>query len=324
MTTRARPITSTALAQQVIAVLYQHRLVTTQQLHRLLQPRARRPVYLLDQLARLERADLVQRVRALHSNPLRAPFVWFLSEEGYRQMDGSQESISRRYRATTATAAGPRQAHTLAVNEVGVAMVDHARRLGHECGPLDWMPEVAHRLRDGQRRFEDDHVIADAVLDYTHISADGRRTLLRAFVELDRCTMTVSRLADKVAAYGRYFSYIPQEHDRSRRPARTRPAWLSAYARFPRLLIVLDHDSPRVLSSRASDLTALTNANPQLSALAGELSIGVTTLRQLRDQGPFGAIFRPLLRRHPPTDLFLRPAGDSRELRAPAPRRAAP
>jgi hypothetical protein len=319
-----RPATLPALAQQAMAVLYQQRLMTTGQLHRLLQPRARRPVYLLEQLRRLERAELVQRVRALHRNPRHAQFVWFLSEEGYRHMDGSQESITRQHRTTAATAIGPRQAHTLAVNEVGVAMVEHARRLGHECEPLDWMPEVAHRIRDGQRRFEDDHVICDAVLDYAHVTADGRRTLLRAFIELDRCTMTTSRLADKVAAYGRYFTYVPQENDRARRAGRTRPAWQLVYSRFPRLLIVLDHASPRVLSSRINDLAALTGANPHLAPLAGELSVGVTTLQRLRDQGPFEPIFKPLLRQQPATDMFLRPAGENREPEPTAPRRAAP
>ncbi|MFC6600488.1 replication-relaxation family protein [Kitasatospora paranensis] len=306
-----RPATMSRLAQESMTVLYQHRLMTTQQLRRLLQPRAQRPVYLLDQLRRLEDAGLVERVRALHRNPRHAQFLWFLTEDGYLHMDGSQESVTRQHRTTTATATGPRQAHTLAVNEVGIAMVEHARRAGHECGPLDWMPEVAHRMRDGQRRFEDGHVISDAVLDYTHVAGDGRRTLLRAFVELDRCTMTVTRLADKVAAYGRYFDYIPQEHDRARRPNRSRPAWQSTYSRFPRLLIVLDHQSPRVLGSRTNDLGALTGANPGLSALAAQLSVGVTTLAKLREQGPFAPIFKPLLRNQPPADMFLRPQAES-------------
>ncbi len=309
--TLRRPATMSHLAQQSMTVLYQHRLMTTQQLHRLLQPQAQRPVYLLNQLKRLEDAGLVERVRALHRNPRHAQFLWFLSEDGYLRMDGSEESVTRQHRTTSATATGPRQAHTLAVNEVGIAMVEHARKAGHECGPLDWMPEVAHRIRDGQRRFEDDHVIADAVLDYTHVAEGGRRTLLRAFIELDRCTMTASRLAEKVAAYGRYYDYIPQEHERLRRPARSRPAWQSTYSRFPRLLIVLDHPSPRVLSSRTNDLGALTGANPGLSALAGQLAVGVTTLALLRQQGPFAPIFKPLLRPQPHTDMFLRPQAET-------------
>ncbi|SEM72375.1 replication-relaxation family protein [Streptacidiphilus jiangxiensis] len=309
--TLKRPATMPALSQSAMQVLYQHRLMTTGQLHRLLLPEARRPVYLLHELKRLEDGGLVERVRSLHRNPRHAQFLWFLTEEGYTHMDGSEESVTRQHRTTTAIAIGPRQAHTVAVNEVGIAMFQHARRLGHECGPLDWMPEVAHRMRDGQRRFEDDHVISDAVLDYTHVSADGRRTVLRAFVELDRCTMTVSRLADKVAAYGRYFDYIPQEHERSRRPSSTRPAWQQTYSRFPKLLIVLDHHSQRVMGSRTNDLGAMTSANPRLSSLAGELSIGVTTLDRLRESGPFAPIFKPLLRHQQPTDMFLRPPAGS-------------
>jgi hypothetical protein len=306
-----RPATMSALEQQSMQVLYQHRLLTTGQLHQLLLPQAQRPVYLLRQLKRLEDRGLVERVQSRHPNQMHAQFLWFLTEEGYTHMDGSEESVTRQHRTTTDIAIGPRQAHTVAVNEVGVTMVTHARRLGHECGPLDWMPEVAHRMRDGQRRFEDDHVISDSVLDYTHVNSDGRRRLIRAFVELDRCTMTVSRLADKVAAYGRYFDYIPQEHERSRRATRSRPAWQLTYSRFPRLLIVLDHPSPRVMGSRTSDLGAVTSANPRLSSLAGEVSIGVTTLASLREQGPFAPIFKPLLRHQQPTDMFLRPPAGS-------------
>ncbi|MFF4344724.1 replication-relaxation family protein [Kitasatospora sp. NPDC001540] len=310
-TSLKRPATMPALSQMVMQVLYQHRLMTTEQLHRLLLPEARRPVYLLRELKRLAEGGLVERVRSLRRNTRHAQLLWFLSEEGYACMDDAEESVTRQHRTTAASAVGPRQAHTIAVNEIGIAMFQHARHLGHEFGPLDWIPEVAHRLRDGQRRFEDDHVISDAVLDYTHVGTNGRRRLIRAFVELDRCTMTVSRLADKVAAYGRYFDYIPQEHERSRRPSSNRPAWQQTYSRFPRLLIVLDHPSQRVLSARTNDLGAMTSANPRLSSLAGELSIGVTTLDRLREHGPFAPIFKPLLRHQQPTDMFLRPPASS-------------
>jgi hypothetical protein len=178
---------------------------------------------------------------------------------------------------------------------------------------------VANRIRDGQRRFEDDHVISDAVLNYVHIER-GRRTMLSFFIEVDRATMTTKRLAAKLAAYGRLYEYVPQPADRARRSATaTRPAWMYNYPVFPRILVVLDAEPPKAgqpdrragrLAARTEDLYTLTAADVRLNRLKGDLSVGVTTLQQLKDQGPLASIFTPLLRGTPaarpaPTDLYL-------------------
>ncbi|WP_439681727.1 replication-relaxation family protein [Embleya sp. MST-111070] len=202
---------------------------------------------------------------------------------------------------------------------MGIAFVEHARALGHECGPLDWTPEVAHRIRDGQRRFEDDHVISDAVVNYVHVHR-GLRTMVNVFVELDRATMTATRLAAKLAAYGRLYEYVPQHPNRARRSAAaSRPAWRYTYPVFPRLLVVLDAEedpsSRRTvaarLAARTEDLYALTREDPRLARLSATLNVGVTTLAELRERGPFAPIFTPLLRGSPDdrpaaTDVFLR------------------
>ncbi|MBV9024006.1 MAG: replication-relaxation family protein [Streptomycetaceae bacterium] len=316
------------IAKSALELLYQHRIMTTDQMHRLLTPAARGSSYLRRQLAALQEAGLVQRLRAQGEtsggNRLNRPYVWFLTDAGANAVEEATEVFSRRYRVTPESAASTRQAHTLAVNETGIAFVTHARRLGHDCTPLSWTPEVAHRIRDGQRaRFEDDHVIADAVLHYVHIHR-GQRTLLNVFIELDRATMTAAELAKKVSAYGRLYEFVPQHPDRARRSAAsTRPAWQHTYPAFPRLLVILDGSpSPHLakrLADRTEDLYTLTRADPRLARLARHLSVGVTTLKHLRDQGPFGRIFTPLLRgspgdRHHPTDMFLRHPGT-----APAP-----
>jgi hypothetical protein len=315
-----------ALGRRALELLYQHRVLSTQQLHTLLtEPESRpaRPVYLRQQLGELRQAGLVSRLRAHGSGgPGRVqnlPYLWFLSEAGAESVEEAGELPVRPYRVTPDSVAGARQAHTLAVGDVGTAFVEHARRLRHECGPLDWTPEVANRIRDGQRRFEDDHVISDAVLNYVHIER-GQRTMLSFFIEVDRATMTSARLAAKLTTYGRLYEYVPQSPDRARRiPNATRPAWMYNYPVFPRVLVILDAAPPRAgqpdrrpqrLAARAEDLYTRTAADIRLSRLKGDMAIGVTTLRQLQEQGPCAPIFTPLLRGTPsarpsPTDLYL-------------------
>ncbi|MFE9121511.1 replication-relaxation family protein [Streptomyces sp. NPDC007172] len=316
-----------AIGGEVLELLYQHRVLSTQQLHVLLtmpDKRPARPVYLRWQLGELHQAGLVDRLRAQgpggRGRVQSQPFLWFLTEAGAASVEEAGELPSRPYRVSAESVAGARQAHTLGVNEVGVAFVEWARRLGHECGPLDWTPEVANRIRDGQRRFEDDHVISDAVLNYVHMERGGRRTMLSYFVEFDRATMTSARLAAKLQAYGRLYEYVPQSADRTRRTANaTRPAWMYNYPKFPRILVILDAAPPKAgepdrrpqrLAARTEDLYTRTAVDVRLSRLKGDISIGVTTLQQLQDQGPFAPIFTPLLSGTQsalpaPTDLYL-------------------
>ncbi|MCX5216202.1 replication-relaxation family protein [Kitasatospora sp. NBC_00240] len=325
----------TALATQALGVLYQHRAMTTDQLHQLLTPAAKRPVYLRRELKRLLDAGLVDRLWAQYVEaaetpdipaqamsdrqrkqaPLNTPYLWFLTEAGAETVEQGGEAMPRPYRVTPESAAGSRQLHTRAVNDTGLAFVRHAARLGHECGPLDWMPEVAHRIRDGQRRFEDDHVITDAVLNYVDTTR-GQRLMSTTFIEVDRATMPTALLAAKIAAYGRLHEYVPQHPDRARRSAASsRPDWQYTYPVFPRLLVILDGKrTPTLasrLASRTEDLYALTRADPRLARLAASLSVGVTTLQQLQQHGPFAPIFTPLLRgtpekRPPLTNLYLK------------------
>ena len=306
----SRPSTAQAAAG-ALDLLYQHRLLTTGQLHRLQGGGDRRPVYLRGHLNRLMAAGLVGRVRAHGRNSVRSEYVWFLTEQGADDIENGRTLAVRPYRVSEEAAAGSRQAHTLGLNEVGLAFLEHAQRLGHECGPLDWTPEVAHRLRDGQHGFEQSHVISDAVLDYVHVRPRGARTMLRMFIEYDRSTMTVGRLAGKLSGYARLYTYVPAQTARGRRSAgRTRPAWQYQYPVFPRLLIILDGAGPRALHARTADLVAQARADVRLMRLADRLRVGVSTLDQLRADGPFGATFTPVLRAGQPTDIYLEPRGD--------------
>ncbi|MFF1690808.1 replication-relaxation family protein [Streptomyces sp. NPDC058254] len=295
------------LAQALLPVLYQHRLVATSQLHALFTPHARRPVYLRQQLARLRADGLVDATTRRTSRRGRAELLWYITAHGADAVAHDPTIPRRGYRISPQTAASQLQEHTLTVVETGVAFIDWSRRLGHECSPLDWEPEVAHRIRDGEARGVDDaSMIPDAVLRYTHTTESGRRRMLSFFIEVDRATMQTTRLAAKLTAYARYQSYIPHAGGRGRRS--TREAWRDHYPAFPRLLIVLTGASDRVLANRVQDLRALATTDPRVS----QLTAGVTTLQLLQDKGPFAPIMTPLSGDPAPTDVFLAPTGGSR------------
>jgi hypothetical protein len=299
-----------ALDSSVLTSLYQRRLLTTSQLNRLLVPGAVDFSYLRRRLRRLVRAGVVQAVAAGRGwgTPESA---WFLTAAGADTAEASGEVQVRPYRISPVKAAGPAQAHLLAVNEVGVLFVEAARGRGDECGPLDWTLEIAHRIRDGSaRRFADDLLITDALLYYTLVNPNGNRVHLRFFVELDRATMTVARLARKIDQYARYYAYVPGA-DRRKRWAdeSNRPAWEEIYPRFPKLLVILTGKSPGQLENRIRDLRAYCQVNGRLRPLTSVLAMGATTLDQLVNLGPFGSITTPLLLPDPaPLDVRMRTA----------------
>lgn len=289
-------------AADSLRCLYQHRLLSTSQLQRLVAPRVPpRSSYLRARLLQLLRTDLAGVVTA----PTRArEYLWFATDAGAELVESTGELVTRGYRMDATKANGSLQQHMIAVTETGLAFVSHARRLGHDCGPLDWTPEVAHRIRDGlNRRFEDDHLVADAVLHYVADVA-GARTQYSVFLEVDRATMTVARLAAKLTQYARYLQYIPGGDPRTGRSGGGREAWRYRYPRFPRLLIVLTGAAESQLHRRAADLRAYAAELPQLRALHDHI-VGVTTLDRLREEGPLAPIVVPVLADDPqPTELF--------------------
>lgn len=303
------PMGANDVGQQALTTLYQHRLVSTQQLHQMLTPHHTRAEYLRRQLHILRDRGLVERVgRRAHGQ---TDLLWWLTESGATAVEATGLLPQRPYRMSPEAAAGPLQEHTLATVETGLAFVTHARTLGHECGPLDWSPEIAHGYRDDQRPGEDLRLIPDAVLNYVHVSG-RQRTLLTFMIEVDRTQMTIARLAQKLHAYAAYQRYVPQlpagrGGPRQARRTATAPAWRSRYPSqsFPRILLVLAGASPERLERRIADLRSLSAADPVLAATA--LRAGVTTLDQLREHGPFGKVFVPVLGDADPVDALMRP-----------------
>lgn len=289
------PLGASFLGQQALNVLYLHRLVSTHQMHRMLTPHHTRAEYMRRQLQRLRTDGMVDAVsRRAHGQP---DLLWWLTEKGAAAVEAVGLLTPRPYRMSPEAAAGPLQEHTLATVETGLAFVDWSRRLQHECGPLDWSPEIAHYYRDEDKPGEDLALIPDGVLHYLH-TGGRQRTHLTFFIEVDRAQMTVARLAQKLHAYARYRDFVPQASNRGSRFNRTRhtpatPAWRSRYPAYPRVLLVLTGASSSRLQRRIADLRSLAAANPALADTA--VRAGATTLEQLQTDGPFASIFTPLL-----------------------------
>lgn len=298
------------VAQRAAQVIYQHRLLSTRQLHRLVTPHHTRTEYLRRQLHTLREAGFAGVVGRRTTG--QTELLWWLTEKGARAVEAVGLLQSRPYRMSPEAALGPLQEHTLAVVDTGAAFVEHARRLGHECGPLDWSPEIAHYYRDESRPGEELCLVPDAVVNYVHTEA-RQRTLLTFFVEVDRTQMTIARLAQKLHAYAAYHVYAPQPQiakgPRGHRRQATVPAWRSRYPVFPRLLLVLTGASEDRLARRTADLRSLAASDPALASTG--LRAGVTTLDQLRAQGPFEPVFTPVLGTAEPVDAWLRASVDA-------------
>jgi protein involved in plasmid replication-relaxation len=269
---RPRPLPAVAVA--VLHSLYQHRLLSTAQLRTIQAPDATlRHVQAL--LAGLERRGLARHARGRHGLKL-----WHLTQRGADAAEASGELDVPRRLLTPERAAGPLQAHTLAVNEVGIAFLEAARQRGDEFGPLSWRHEVAHAAGPARGRRGVELVIADALLTYLLTDENGLSLEYR-FVELDRATLPLDRLAAKLARYARLARHIPK--------GAREPGWRSHYPTFPGLLVVLA-DRPRPLLERRRDAAiALCQADGELAR--AELSVSICLLDDLTERGPFAPIF---------------------------------
>ncbi|MER7111145.1 replication-relaxation family protein [Streptomyces sp. NPDC000229] len=296
------------IAQQAAQVLYQHRLISTRQLHQLITPHHTRTEYLRRQLHSLRKAGLAETVGRRVTGQVE--LLWWLTEKGASAVESVGLLPQRPYRMSPEAALGPLQEHTIATVDTGLAFVEWARRLGHECGPLDWSPETAHYYRDDARPGEELSLVPDAVLNYVHTDTKAKqRTLLTFFIEVDRTQMTIARLAQKLHAYAAYHDYTPPQPTgrgtKAGRRTTTTPAWRYRYPAFPRLLMILTGASDARLARRIGDLRSLAASDPALAHTG--LRAGVTTLGQLEHRGPFAPIFIPVLGPAVPTDAWLRP-----------------
>jgi hypothetical protein len=223
------------------------------------------------------------------TNGLRA---WYLTPHGARLAAGWPELRGRTVQPpANGTEASLRAAHTLTTVRAHLAFLADARRRGDEYGPLDWLPEIAHRLPDTGG---EDKLIADAVLHYTATTL--RRLQYRAFIEVDRSTMSSERLARKLISYARFHDYTPQPAGRRGTVADQAAmlAWQRFYPRFPRVLFILTGASDASLKRRIDDLRAMTAGHQLVAQLAGRVQLGAAVLEDLEQQGPSAAVWTPL------------------------------
>ncbi|GGX93876.1 replication-relaxation family protein [Streptomyces fructofermentans] len=278
------------LPHQLLAALAQHRIATTSQLRDMLRPNAARQT-ISTPLNRLQHEELVDYTVLPQSNRTRA---WYLTIEGARLTRDFPALRGRPpHPINSTTAASLKTPHTLTVVRTHLAFAADAQRLGHEHGPWDWTPEISHPLGEGQR------LVADAVMHYTVTTGEHQRKL-RAFIEVDRTTMSSERLAVKLIEYARLFHYEAQPVGR-RKPASTGPVWLRWYPVFPRVLFVLTGATRARLDHRIRDLQAMVAQHPLVAALAREVRLAAAVLEDIENHDPATPPWVPLTGGEPRT-----------------------
>ncbi|WP_082126731.1 replication-relaxation family protein [Allosalinactinospora lopnorensis] len=285
-------------AAHVLHLLYHHRLLKTRHVHEMATPHAKWTRQVLFVLNQLHQAGLAGRV---NFRGTRKDSLWYATPDGAAVVELSGDIPGRAYRMDRQRASGPLRHHALAVVDTGLAFLRHGRRRGDDVDPFDWSPEIAHRIRSGNGPFETTHLVSDALLHYLLVDAKRKqRAQMQFFLEVDRATMPLPRLAAKVTAYASYYDYVPEptKASHSRRRGSPRPAWRMRYNRFPRVLIILTGARPQRLEHRRLDLAARLQENPYLASERSGFQVGATTLEQLEEYGPTAEIFLPLLAPH--------------------------
>jgi hypothetical protein len=284
------PLPEIALA--MLASVHQHRLLNTHQLHTLHTPGAH--AYLARRiLLGLHQRGLLDRVQGPGTLSL-----WFLTHNGAETLKRAGELAEPRRRVrllTPAQAAGPLRAHTLAVNDVGVAFVNAAREHHDECTPASWRHEIAHPITPPHGQRSGELLVADALLSYLQ---NTRRELVlhQRFIELDRGTLRpAEQLAHKITRYTTLLHYTgirtPGARARQRSTTTSQPLWRRHYRSFPHLLMVLADQTPTQIQRRTHATLLLQRSDPTNNHATASVPVLFVSLEDLTRHGPFAAIF---------------------------------
>lgn len=263
---------------EILGSLCQHRVLSTPQIHAIHLPEygERWPQRVMSGLAEGGLVDYVGLPGGIR-HPRR---LWFITESGADAARAAGVLDARPQVLSAEQVLGPLQAHTLAVNDAGISFLIAARDRGDEFGPMAWRHEVAHLLpgRRGARARK--RVVSDAVLTYLRVTAE-ELVVEQRFLELDRSTLSVDRLA---AELGRYVTlYLAAGADGE-------PVWKSWYPWFPPVLCVLAGASRPALERRREAVCALLAADAGFDG-AEEVSIRICIAEDLAAEGPFAPIF---------------------------------
>ncbi len=258
---------------EILGSLCQHRVLSSPQIRAIHFPE-RGERWSQRVMAGLAEEGLVSFTRAPGGIPNHPRRLWYVTEQGADAarlaglVDGAVHLLSAEQ------VVGPLQAHTHAVNDVGISFLAAARQRGDEFGPLSWRHEIAHPL--GRRR----RVVADAVLTYLRVTEEEMMVEQR-FIEVDRATLSIDRLEAELSRYASLYLAADKGGE---------PAWRSAYPWFPAVICVMAGDSRRLLERRRQTVSALLARNRELSR-APEISIRICLAEDLANEGPFAPIF---------------------------------
>lgn len=278
-------------ATEILASLAQHRVLSTPQVGTVHFP-GRSPRWVQMVLARLAAADppLAAFVPSLGA-PGAPRRLWYVTEAGARAaLDaGLIEAMPRLLDAEAAS--GGLQAHTLSVNDAAICFLQSARERGDECGPLAWRHEVPHRLGPGRRT---GMLFADAVLTYLRLT-ETEVVVEQRFLELDRATLSVDRLAAELGRYGRLLRAEGK---------RGESLWCSQYPSFPPVVCVLAGATRATLSRRLDAAVAILRDAPDF-ADSPDLSVRFCLAADLAERGPFAPIFTDARDPEAPVDWLV-------------------
>lgn len=263
-----------------LELVLQHRIMTRPQIRALVAPH-RSEQTVRNELAQLEAAGYLGRAGRRSGRVT----VVYITPAG---ADIAAAAVSARaFQMTPNRAANAIQEHTLAVNDVGVAFVRHARARGHECGPWDWEHEIAQRVSDSGGRKFSNLVTSDARLHCLLHLVDDDVAMTR-LVELDRATKTPAEVYYQLRRYAQVLTYAAADERSKLRP---RPFWQRQYRQFPSVLVIFTGGAEPLLERRMTAVLDLCYADPGLMQHVDALGLHCTTMRQLDERGPFDGIW---------------------------------
>lgn len=264
-----------AKGAEILGSLAAHRVLSTPQVYAIHADDAElRWVQKL--LGRLRAAGLADYVLSAHGRRR----LWFATEHG-TQVAREAGAVEGRPPLAAELAAGPLAAHALAVNEAAICFLRAAAKRGDDFGPLAWRHEVFHPISRGRGRRRRS-LVADAV--FTYLRQDGSGDAIeQRFLELDRATLSVDRLARELTRYAELY--------RAREAKGGEALWRASYPVFPKLHCVLAGAPRRALSRRRSSASVLLASDPLFSRTP-EVAISICLLEDLRREGPFAPVFR--------------------------------
>jgi hypothetical protein len=260
---------------EIVASLAQHRILSAAQVRAIHLP-ASGERWAQRMLVRLGDAGLAGYVRSPRSHRR----LWHVTELGARvareagALDGEPRLIGAE------GAAGPLQAHTLAVNGAAICFLEAARERGDEFGPFSWRHEVSHPLSRGRGRRRR-ALVADAAFTYLLLDGEGV-AIEQRFLELDRATLSVDRLAAELARYAELHRLTGADGE---------PLWRECYPVFPPVHCVLTGGRRAALERRRATTIAMLGTDPRFTRKP-EVAVSICLLEDLGRDGPFAPIFR--------------------------------